>query len=318
MELFIQEKTQSNCRSSYIQGCLNTYLKPLSKAFPGKLVTDLTTSEAEKYVFSKTTWNPTTKASHIGYLRTFYEFLIKQGYTKLNPFKNLAKPRPQNVATKILSPHDVKKMLQLALNEGRKAECAAMTIVFFCGVRVDEAGRLNWDQVDLWQGRIKIESENAKKRRRRVNVISPNALEWLKVCQSTGRIAPNDYAQRMKRFRIRTGVAYAQNAMRHCFATYHMAKHEDSAKTAAMLSHSNPSMLYGTYYDVASKEEAEEFWDIIPDSVVAQRQQEAKRADDIEHADALCRSNCGKAIKDESGNWHPVQYDPCLDEGVGN
>ena len=307
MEIFLKAKTEQNCRPAYIQSFRKTFLKPFSKSFPGKLVTDLTTSEAEKYVFSKTTWNPTTKASHIGYLRTFYEFLIKQGYAKLNPFKNLAKPRPQGNTTKILLPHDVKEMLQFALNEGRKAECATMAIVFFCGVRVNEAGRLNWDQVDLEQGRIKIEPENAKKRRRRVNLISPNALEWLKVCQSAGKIAPNDYAQRMKRFRTRAGVAYSQNAMRHCFATYHMSKHGDSAKTAAMLSHSSASMLYETYYDVVSNEQAEEFWNIVPNSVVARRQQEEKKADDLERVEAESYSNCGQAVRGERGEWISVQ-----------
>jgi integrase len=185
-----------------------------------------------------------------------------------------------------------------------------MTLVFFCGVRVDEVARLSWDKVDLQDARVTIESEASKKGRRRVNVIPENALEWLRLCKSSGKVAPNDYAQRMKRLRHRAGISYPQNAMRHCFSAYHLAKWGDAPKTAFQLGHPNPQLLYNTYYAVVDSADVSRFWEIIPDSVRTMREELAQRqkaaAEESERRSAEELSNCGQAILIE-GQWVPVQ-----------
>jgi hypothetical protein len=75
----------------------------------------------------------------------------------------------------------------------------------------------------------------------------------------------------MQRLRERANVNYPQNAARHCFANYHIAFHQDTAQTAFLLEHPNAVLLYKTYRTLVSFEEAEKFWDIVPDSVLCHR-----------------------------------------------
>jgi hypothetical protein len=75
----------------------------------------------------------------------------------------------------------------------------------------------------------------------------------------------------MQRLRKKAKVNYPQNCARHCFASYHVAFHENGAKTALQLGHPNPTLLYSTYRHLVTMEEAREFWDIVPQFVADQR-----------------------------------------------
>jgi integrase len=161
---------------------------------------------------------------------------------------------------KLIFANEVKALLQYTLDEGYKSECASMVLVFFCGVRVDEVNRLNWDWIRLDGVKSFVDTKEAKNRHRRVNTIPPNAVEWLKLCQSEGKVAPPNYTKRMQRLRKHANINYPQNAARHCFASYHIAYHRDAAQTAFLLGHPNAALLYNTYRELVTFEEAEKFW----------------------------------------------------------
>ena len=186
---FLNAKVSLKRRESYLRNCKKTYYQPFTRAFPGRVLSDISQVEAEKYINSHPNWGSSSKASHIQYLRTFYNFFIKRSYAKLNPFANVEKPQAFSNRPKTIKPDEAKKLLQFALDNGRKQECAAMALVFFCGVRVEgEAGRLTWEDVDLNKAKVQISPENSKTGLRRVNNILENALEWLKLCKSKERM----------------------------------------------------------------------------------------------------------------------------------
>jgi len=58
-------------------------------------------------------------------------------------------------------------------------------------------------------------------------------------------------------------------------------------------------LLYKTYRELVSFEDSEKFWDIVPDSVLGQR-------DEMEKKLAESESCCGRALKDVSGKWVPI------------
>jgi hypothetical protein len=189
---------------------------------------------------------------------------------------------------------------------------------------VDEVNRLHWSLIRLDDARSIVDIEEAKNGDRRVNTIPPNAVEWLNSCRAEGPGAPPNYTKRMQRLRKRANVNYPQNAARHCFASYHIAFHQDAAQTAFLLGHPNAALLYKTYRTLVSFEEAERFWGIVPDSVLCQRaelEREKRRlremelqqkARDGEKSGAKSNSCCGRAFKNVSGRWLPI--DPIFPE----
>ena len=171
-----------------------------------------------------------------------------------------------------------------------------MVLVFFCGVRVDEVDRLNWEDIDFEGRHVILEGAITKKGKRRQNRIADNAFEWLKTIRDalseepgqigvpTGRIAPSDYTQRMRRLRRASGLTaeeYPQNAMRHSFCAYHCNFFRNASDTAWMLGHPNPQLLYNTYNGLVTPSQARKYWQIYPPTVRGQ-EKEAEIAQDTD------------------------------------
>jgi hypothetical protein len=56
------------------------------------------------------------------------------------------------------------------------------------------------------------------------------------------------------------------------FSSHHVAFHRDAAQTAFTLGHSNPALLYRSYRELVTFEEAENFWNIVPDSMLREQE----------------------------------------------
>lgn len=339
LKLFLEKKAKAKRSQKYLTTCENTFFGPFAKAFPNRVVNQITAQEVETYIHSHKNWNPVTTKSHINYLSTFFEFLIDQKYALLNPLDSLDRPKKAHAAAKALTVDNATKLLQFALDNGLKQECAAMTLVFFCGVRVEEVNRLTWGDINFETSKVTVPMDAAKTDKRRVNPIPANAVEWLRLCKSQGAVAPDNYDKRMQRLRKKSGIKYPQNAMRHSFCGYHLAEWQDAVKTAFLLSHPNPKLLYATYYELVSKEDAARYWQIVPKSVADAREaaklakasaEEAERIaqesatdakrraeeatrlvqererNDREREEAQAESNCGIAEQGDDGKWFPV------------
>ena len=139
-----------------------------------------------------------------------------------------------------------------------------MVLVLFCGVRVDEVDRITWEQVKLDEKKPVVVLDETKANRRRVNPIPDNALKWLVELRSTGKITPKNYEGRMRYLRKKAEAEAKQNAARISFASYHVAMHEDPAKTSMLLGHQNPALLWNTYRALVTKEDAVRYWLITP------------------------------------------------------
>ena len=117
-----------------------------------------------------------------------------------------------------------------------------------------------------------------------------------------------------KRLRGKAKIPYPQNAARHCFSSYHIALHEDGAKTAVLLGHPNPALLYSTYREVVTKDDALLYFAIVPRAVEEQQERDARanliKLDAAAREAAECESSDGRAVRDSSGKWVPV--DPII------
>lgn len=310
-EIFLADKEKTGKSKAYLRGCKKTYFAPFHRYFPAsKLLMEVTAADAEAYLDAKK-WKPTSRRYHITYLRTFFNFHIKKGYATQNPFKGIDVPDMPACNPKIISWQMAQKYLQFTLDLGRKAECASLALCFFCGVRKEEVGRLTWDSVDFDTKHVTVEWDAAKGKRRRTNPISVNALEWLKLCKDKGSIAPRDYEQRMKRLRglLRKSdptFKYKQNAPRHCFASWHLAKHKDHARTALMLNDPDSDTLLRYYNAMVKPKDVDPYWDIIPDSIRQQREAEGRLKDKEAEQEAKERSNCHQAVRGDDGKWQSV------------
>ena len=308
IDLFVAAKTKEKLSATYIEKSERCFFVPFRDKFKNCIVSEVSPAQAQKYIDGHAKWNEVTRNTHVRHLRTFYNFLIGTGHATINPFLTIsfAKVAGGKLRAKVLSVNDTEKLLQYAFDSGDKAACASMALVLFCGVRVDEVDRLTWDSIDLISDVPFVDIDHAKNGRRRVNELPENAVEWLKACQSKGKVTPDNYAKTMQRLRKKAKIEYAQNAARHSFASYHVAMHQDGTKTAFMLGHPDPQLLYSHYRKLVRREDAARYWEIVPRAVKAEREAQEKRKDEQAREEAESQSNCGRATQDDDGIWFPV------------
>ena len=71
--------------------------------------------------------------------------------------------------------------------------------------------------------------------------------------------------QTFERARAAAGIMeWPDNALRHSFATYHLAHFKDSAALALEMGHIDSGMIFEHYRELVRPKEAERYWSIRP------------------------------------------------------
>lgn len=173
----------------------------------------------------------------------------------------------------ILTPSEAERLLTAALTHPELEMLGAVTLALFCGLRTEEIKRLDWDAVNLGESPaiVTIGSQVAKKRRIRHVEIPDIAAQWLTLVPSReGAVSSNqhfnDHQKRFKKLLKLAGFKnWEANAMRHSFGSYHYALHGNALETARLLGHkSSDQVLFDHYRALATKSEAEAFFNILP------------------------------------------------------
>jgi integrase len=316
VEMWLNEKRQRGSSEKHIRNGERTYFPPFVTRFKGRNTCDITANEAEEYIYSQDTWQPSSKAYHTKFLTGFYNFLRKNGYAKINPFKTVEiHPKSKIRDPKLLPNEVVRRLLQYSLDQKKYTECLAQVICFFCGIRIEEFTRLKWEKSFVEKKAIEISPQIAKSSKRRVLQIPDNALRWIKLLKiREGMDSGEKLLQQLKRIRrkalVGLNLKYPQNGMRHTFAGNHYAHFRDPRQTAYLMGHPDPRLVATVYHEFTTPELSSEYWQIVPLSVEIEMDEEARakaKADDDEsYAEAVNGSNCGKAVRIE-GKWVSVQ-----------
>ena len=110
-----------------------------------------------------------------------------------------------------------------------------LAIGFFAGLRRAEIERLDWSEIDFESGLIEVTAQNAKTAQRRLVTMQPNLREWLlPLRKHKGNVTPsNCFRELFEQAREAAGIAeWPDNALRHSFASYHLAHFKNAASTA--------------------------------------------------------------------------------------
>jgi integrase len=96
--------------------------------------------------------------------------------------------------------------------------------------------------------------------------VQPNLFQWLEPYRGkNGPICPSDHYRRISEDKRRAGITdWPSNAMRHSFASYHLAAFKDAPALSLELGHVTPQIVFAHYREVVSPAEAQKFWRIAP------------------------------------------------------
>ena len=186
---------------------------------------------------------------------------LKRKYCSANPAKDSHKPKVIPSETGILTVGQLSSLLEVAPDE----LIPFVTIAAFAGLRRSELERLNWQQIDFESGLIEVLAKNAKSSRRRFVKIQANLEAWLLPhAKPSGAVTPSNYRELLDSAREKADIPWPHNALRHTFASAHLAAFENAAEASLQLGHTNANLVFAHYRQLIKPKDAALYWQIRP------------------------------------------------------
>lgn len=218
-------------------------------------------------------YSPKTVRHHLRALSMLFKRAIAEGWASRNPCLAVVTPKVVPGEVSVLSLADARALF--AANRGRRV-ALYMALEAFGGLRFSSAIRIAPEDIRVEDRLIVLPAAKHKTRRRHVLEDLPeNLWEWIRQAEQIDepgwrkrpwRMSAPVYNREKRAAFERAGVRSAVNVLRHAFCSYHVAHHQDAAKTAVLMQHSNQVMLYRHYKGVATRADAAAYFAITPSS----------------------------------------------------
>lgn len=208
--------------------------------------------------------SPKSRASFRQALNRLFGFAARRGYREGNPVAAIERPTIEAAVPEVFTPAEVRRLLDAA-QAAVPDMIPYFAIGLFAGLRTEnELRNLDWRMIDFAERAIEVTAASAKKRRHRSVEMSDNLLAWLMPHRrDAGRIYFSKAAY--KKVLSAAGVRWPRNVMRHSFASYHLAAHNEAGRTALALGHPNGvEILFAHYRRLVRPAVAHEYWSISP------------------------------------------------------
>jgi integrase len=242
---------------------LQSRLSVFAKRFDGKPVSTIEVSEIDDWLRSLPV-SPVTRNNYRKATKVAFNFAIKRGYALTNPVLATEKAREPKIRPGILSIEQASALLTCAAPE----IVPYIAIGLFAGLRRAEIERLDWSEIDFDDGHIEVTAEKSKSKvANRFITIQPNLREWLEPFRKLrGPVTPREnFRFLLEQSKSDAGIAsWPQNALRHSFASYHVAHFRDAKGLALEMGHANSGILFNHYRALVKPKEAARYWNLKP------------------------------------------------------
>ena len=158
---------------SLSQNSVDAYLTDLDKLMiymesEGKGYADITYRDLQQFVarLCDIGIHPRSQARIISGIKSFYRFLVLDGYVTKDPTELLESPKIGLKLPEVLTVNEINSILDtidLSLPEGQRNR-AMLEVLYSCGLRVSELVALRFPDINFDEGFIKVEGKGSKQR----------------------------------------------------------------------------------------------------------------------------------------------------------
>lgn len=230
---------------------------------------------------NRTPWSRQTLQNYCRVLTRFFNFAVEKGYMAENPMlsnkvsfdkkeatKQVAKPKPS-----LVNATDAADMIREAwAMDGEAHILAFVTLAMFCGLRPEaEILKLDWQDIDLETGKVFVQPNKSKNTASgRIVGIPDCAKKWLMRCDQNKPLAPFRWQYNWKRLRDNASITdWVPDTLRHSFASYSYALHQDRPRLESELGHVDKQMLsYYLQVSPAINRNAKQYFELTPEKVL--------------------------------------------------
>lgn len=271
-ESFLGEKKKQGT-SMHWQNALANHSRRMQEALPGVTLGDVT-RERIQGILEAYSRNPESQGNLLRGIRNFMGWCRRQGWIQVNPAEGIQAPRVIRGTPGTLDPDQVEAIF-------RKMEESAPWLIpwnairCFAGVRTESAKWITRGEIHLDAKALTIHPSRNKARGKReyLEDCGENLWAWLEAylprlkTRDPSRIYGGQMTNETGHLIQGLGIQAPRNAFRHTFATMHLAKHKDPGRTALQMCHrDSPRTLFLHYRGLASAQQADKFFSILPGS----------------------------------------------------
>ena len=240
---------------------LRSRLNIFAANFDGQPVATITSAEIDDWLRSLNV-KAATRNHYRRLIVLAFNYAVKRGYATDNTAKKTDKAKERGSDIGILNVPQAAQLLENAAPE----ILPYIAIGLFAGLRRAELERLDWSEIDFESGLIEVKAAKSKTAQRRFVTMQPNLREWLlPVGKHKGNVTPEDFNIQFVRARCAARITdWPDNALRHSFASYHLAHFKNAAATALELGHHDSRITFAHYRELVKPKEAERYWSIRP------------------------------------------------------
>ena len=186
-------------------------------------------------------------------LRTFFDFLIREGLAERNPARSVRAPKVARRLPKALDPDEAANLLDREPPRGYEAvrDVAMLELLYSSGLRLGEVQGLSLGDLDLASGLVSVLGKGSKRRIVPVGRKAREALgRWLAirgggeepavfVSRSGRRLGARAIQDRVRRFASRHGIDLHPHMLRHSFASHLLESSGDLRAVQELLGHAD-------------------------------------------------------------------------------
>jgi len=201
----------------------------------------------------------------IAALRTFFNYLIREGRVRVNPAEMVQAPRADHHLPAFLPVEEMHSLLGLSFPDDVAGlrDRAMLELFYSSGIRVSELTGLNLGDLDMQQGLVKVRGKGKKERIVPVGGQALRSLqqylvkrsEWARkaraaeedpplfLSRSGSRITARSVARIIDRYVLQSGISkkVSPHTLRHSFATHLLDAGADLRAIQEMLGHESLS-----------------------------------------------------------------------------
>ena len=242
------------------KACLKRFVLAFGHLSPDELEPDYIEEWMSRFDFAtRTVWN------HWSHARQFFNWRGVRSIVKESPFDECTAPDKSDpeARKRILTVEEMQGLLALPITDPW-IKCK-IVLGGFAGLRTCELARMSYECFDLEFKEINVNREQSKKGK----AMRPRSITLQDAVTRHLTIGEGPLIAESKEWRHHRGLPseaklgldrFPQNALRHSFASYHLAHFRDAAKTAFELGHTSPKLLYETYANAVSRRDAAAWW----------------------------------------------------------
>jgi len=212
----------------------------------------------------KRSYDKATISRKMAALRSFYRFLIAEGYAKENPFADLPNPKQEKKLPMFLTEEQVERLLTIDFpnNFSGTRNKAVLEVLYSTGGRVSEIAGIKIDDLDLTRGLVSLFGKGRKQRLAALGRYALSAIEKyiprrearlaktkretqaLFINKNGGPLSSRSIEAIVTKALIMAGLwkrGLSAHTLRHSFATHLLNRGADLRFVQEMLGHKNLS-----------------------------------------------------------------------------